>query len=161
MTSPAPPPNDPPTPDALPTGCEVLFLCTGNYYRSRFAEEYFNHLAVRDSLACRAFSLGFQPHPEINPGPISAHALRALRARGIEPVHASRPPAQVRSEDFLRHKCCIALSESEHRPIMERLFPQFAQRVRYWQVEDLLLARPESAIARIESEIHRLLDEFR
>ena len=27
----------------------VLFLCTGNYYRSRFAEELFNHEA--DALA--------------------------------------------------------------------------------------------------------------
>ena len=25
----------------------VLFLCTGNYYRSRFAEELFNHHAER------------------------------------------------------------------------------------------------------------------
>jgi hypothetical protein len=28
-------------------------------------------------------------------------------------------------------------------------------------VEDLMLARPESAVARIETEIQRLLDEFR
>jgi protein-tyrosine phosphatase len=140
---------------------DVLFLCTGNYYRSRFAEEYFNHLAIKQSLSCRAFSLGFRPDLVINPGTISLHALQALRARGIEPTQASRPPASVRPEDFVRHKCCIALSESEHRPIMERMFPRFAERVRYWQVEDLLLARPESAISRIESEIHRLLDEFR
>ena len=29
----------------------VLFLCTGNYYRSRFAEELFNHRAARDGLS--------------------------------------------------------------------------------------------------------------
>jgi protein-tyrosine-phosphatase len=28
----------------------VLFLCTGNYYRSRFAEELFNHHADRAGL---------------------------------------------------------------------------------------------------------------
>ena len=26
----------------------VLFLCSGNYYRSRFAEHLFNHLAAAD-----------------------------------------------------------------------------------------------------------------
>jgi protein-tyrosine phosphatase len=156
-----PPPRSPAAPGQVPPGCEVLFLCTGNYYRSRFAEEYFNHLAAHDGLSCRAFSLGFEPHPDINPGTFSPHALHALRARGIEPVHAARPPARVQPEDFLLHQCCIALSESEHRPMMERLFPQFARRIRYWEVEDLLLARPENAIARLETEIHRLLDEFR
>ena len=34
----------------------VLFLCTGNYYRSRYAEEIFNHQAGRDGLGWRAFS---------------------------------------------------------------------------------------------------------
>ncbi|MGM4967020.1 hypothetical protein AB7714_26215 [Tardiphaga sp. 1201_B9_N1_1] len=31
----------------------VLFLCTGNYYRSRYAEELFNHLARRAGLTGR------------------------------------------------------------------------------------------------------------
>jgi protein-tyrosine-phosphatase len=34
----------------------VLFLCTGNYYRSRYAEELFNHLARAEGLGWRAFS---------------------------------------------------------------------------------------------------------
>ena len=33
----------------------VLFLCTGNYYRSRFAEIYFNSVAVKMGLSWRAF----------------------------------------------------------------------------------------------------------
>lgn len=39
----------------------VLFLCTGNYYRSRFAEYLFNHLAEQQTLEWRAESLGFAP----------------------------------------------------------------------------------------------------
>ena len=34
----------------------VLFLCTGNYYRSRYAEELFNHLARGENLPWRASS---------------------------------------------------------------------------------------------------------
>ena len=37
----------------------VLFLCTGNYYRSRFAEELFNHEAGRAGLYWTAQSRGF------------------------------------------------------------------------------------------------------
>ena len=32
----------------------VLFLCTGIYYRSRFAEHFFNWLAETDGLPWRA-----------------------------------------------------------------------------------------------------------
>jgi len=34
----------------------VLFLCSGNYYRSRFAEIFFNWLAEEKSLSWRAES---------------------------------------------------------------------------------------------------------
>ena len=38
--------------------CRVLFLCTGNYYRSRFAEALFNSLAKRAELNWTADSRG-------------------------------------------------------------------------------------------------------
>jgi protein-tyrosine-phosphatase len=104
--------------------------------------------------------MGFQPNPTINPGPMSLYALQALRTRGIEPAQASRLPARVRSEDFLRHQCVIALSETEHHPIMERMFPEFAGQVHYWQVEDLSWEHPANATARIDTEVGRLLKEF-
>ena len=38
----------------------VLFLCTGNYYRSRFAEALFDSVAVRMGLPWRASSRGWR-----------------------------------------------------------------------------------------------------
>ncbi len=35
---------------------KILFLCTGNYYRSRFAEQLFNHLAIKRGLDWEANS---------------------------------------------------------------------------------------------------------
>ena len=40
----------------------VLFVCTGNYYRSRFAEAVFNHLAAARGLPWRAVSRGLAVH---------------------------------------------------------------------------------------------------
>ena len=50
----------------------VLFLCTGNYYRSRYAEEVFNYITKVEGLAWRAFSRGVAERgsPE-NIGPMS------------------------------------------------------------------------------------------
>src|SRR5947199_205561 len=39
-------------------GKTVLFLCTGNYYRSRFAEVLFNSVAGKMGLTWRASSRG-------------------------------------------------------------------------------------------------------
>ena len=41
----------------------VLFLCSGNYYRSRFAEHQFNAIADRDQLPWRADSRGLVVGP--------------------------------------------------------------------------------------------------
>jgi protein-tyrosine phosphatase len=138
----------------------VLFLCTGNYYRSRFAEELFNHHASSGLQPWQAFSLGFNPHPDVNPGSMSVFAHGALAARKINPVGATRMPVAVRNEDFTQYDYCIALSETEHRPMMRTLFPQHVSRVRFWQIEDLAWEAPERAMAGVETEVSQLLKEI-
>ena len=71
---------------------KVLFLCTGNYYRSRFAEEYFNHLSLANGSPWRAESRGLAasfPRPR-NPGTISPHVIDALQNLGLAPLDAGR-----------------------------------------------------------------------
>lgn len=69
-------------------------------------------------------------------------------------------PLAVQATDFGKYERCIALSEAEHRPMMEQLFPQHLARVRFWRIEDLALEPPESAIAKIETEVCKLLGEL-
>lgn len=147
--------TEPTTPAAA-----VLFLCTGNYYRSRFAEELFNHLAESSGLEVRATSLGFTPHPKTNLGPMSPFAFAALAQRRIIPRGANRMPAAVDRTDFARHPVCIALCEREHRPMMQTLFPELMGRVHFWNVEDLALEPPSAALAAIEFHVRILLREM-
>ncbi len=44
----------------------VLFLCTGNYYRSRFAEALFNSVAGKMGLPWRASSRGLALERGVN-----------------------------------------------------------------------------------------------
>src|SRR4051794_12882245 len=103
----------------------ALFLCSGNYYRSRYAEFYFNWLAPQHSLNWRAESRGFRLSPN-NVGPISAHAVDALRARGIQLPPAHRLPAVVEERDFAAFDLVIAVKEAEPRQKMEARFPLWA-----------------------------------
>src|SRR5689334_1886389 len=88
----------------------ILFLCTGNYYRSRFAEILFNALASKRGLPWKASSRGLAlERGASNIGPMAVSAIRALKARG---VHAAldfdRFPVQVTLDDFEAAHCVVA-----------------------------------------------------
>lgn len=142
-------------PTSSPT---VLFLCTGNYFRSRFAEIYFNHCAVATGIPVRAESRGIAIElGHANVGPISADTLRVLAKRGIPLQQPIRHPLQLNEADLLRHARIVAVKETEHRPLLDRKFPGWSDRVEYWQIDDIDCARAEDAIARLEQEVERLL----
>ena len=137
----------------------VLFLCSGNYYRSRFAEIFFNHLADKLELHWHAESRGIVAQWSHNPGPISAETLRGLAMRNIA-VHAPRYPIQLTGEDLRRAAHIIALYEDEHRPMMDAYFPAWTERVEYWDIPDLGEMRAEDALQLIEANVRKWIDEF-
>jgi protein-tyrosine-phosphatase len=119
----------------------VLFLCTGNYYRSRFAECLFNALAGRSGLPWRASSRGLALERGAgNVGPMAASAVTALRCLEVcIGDDCTRPPAPVTAEDLRRADRVVALSELEHLPLLRERFPVWAGpgRVEFWQVPDV------------------------
>ncbi|MFU8849312.1 MAG: low molecular weight phosphatase family protein, partial [Opitutales bacterium] len=75
---------------------QILFLCTANYYRSRFSEMYFNHLAEAEGLAVRADSAALEMAKwrSYNPGELSVHTIKALDELGIAIELPYREPKQ-------------------------------------------------------------------
>jgi protein-tyrosine-phosphatase len=139
-----------------PRSRTVLFLCTGNYFRSRLAERLFNHLARGAGLPWVATSRALAPHPEQrNPGPISAHTLEALRRRGISD-DVDRGPLEASEGDLRRGDLVIALNEPEHRPLVAARFPRWEERVEYWRCVDIDVAGPEIAVAGVATEVELL-----
>jgi protein-tyrosine phosphatase len=135
----------------------VLFLCTGNYYRSRYAEEVFNFRPRQMALNWRAFSRGAAERGSPNNvGPISPYALDALHAKGIAPDGASRVPLACKPEDFDNANLVIAVNEVEHRPLIERRFPKNAGRVLYWAVDDIEFLDPITALGTIDDHVQGL-----
>ncbi|WP_027578296.1 low molecular weight phosphatase family protein [Bradyrhizobium sp. Ai1a-2] len=136
----------------------LLFLCTGNYYRSRYAEELFNHRAGLAGLNWRAFSRGAAERGSPNNvGPMSLFALEGLQAKGIPPAGNLRYPQPCILPDLESADIIIALKEAEHRPLIERRFPEMSGRVRYWHVDDIDVAKPAIALALIDQLVEDLL----
>ncbi|HEY5552833.1 MAG TPA: hypothetical protein VIK52_13150, partial [Opitutaceae bacterium] len=96
---------------------EVLFICTGNYYRSRFAEAVFNHHAQRAKLAWRAFSRGLAIELAPQDSSISPHTIEGLQGRSIPLACTAPRPQSLVEADLLRATRSIALKQAEHRPM--------------------------------------------
>lgn len=108
----------------------VLFLCTANYYRSRFAEHYFNALATSRGLTWQAASRGLRLNVE-DYGPIYHHTVSYLTARGIALPADHRYPLAVEAADLEAAHLIVAVKEAEHRPLLTRNFPAWAEKVEY------------------------------
>lgn len=138
---------------------EILFICTGNYYRSRYAEALFNHEASRRGLDWRAVSRGLAIHLA-PPRGLSPHTIRQLQERGIPRGGTGADPVQAQESDFRRAVRVVALKETEHRPLMVRLHPGWVNRIGYWEISDLDAATPEVALGAIETQVAALIREL-
>lgn len=139
---------------------QVLFVCSANYYRSRFAEHLFNWLAERAQLSWRADSRGLLVGHWGDVGPISDYTLDALQACGLDLPREHRDPQPMTSEDFSQFDLVIAVKELEHRPLMAAQFAARADSVEYWHIDDLDCAVPADALPVLEQHVRGLVDRL-
>jgi protein-tyrosine phosphatase len=128
----------------------ILFLCTGNYYRSRYAEILFNSVAKNMGLPWRALSRGLALERGVNNvGPMAVAAVKDLKARGLCAVpEFDRFPIQATVDNFEATHWIVALKEAEHLPLLRDRFPAWAEKIEFWHVDD----SPE-VLGQIEHEI--------
>ncbi len=149
----------------------LLFLCTGNYYRSRYAEEMFNLLAPVECPGWTAVSRGIAVDLGTNNvGPIAGATVKALQKRGanFNLQHARMPLLlEIADLEFADH--IVALKYAEHFPLMkDRFFSWLSRtdlsRMEYWNVHDIDEMTPEQALPLIEGQLRglmgRLCDEL-
>ena len=138
----------------------VLFLCTGNYYRSRFAHILFNHLAAERGLDWRASSRGLKIGWPGNVGAISAYTEKRLAEMDVAWDDCRHMPMQCRECDLAEAAMVIALKEAEHRAMLSQRFQGWDDRVTYWHVHDVDAATPDVALREIEKLVRDLVTQL-
>lgn len=139
----------------------LLFVCTGNFYRSRYAEARFEHLAGEAGLDWKAESRGLRAWSQGARGRMSPYALAQLAALDVPlPRRALRPPALATPTDLEAATRVIALDAEEHPPLVEQFLSKFADRFEYWSVPDTDRLDPEIALARIDDLVQSLVHEL-
>lgn len=140
----------------------ILFLCTGNYYRSRFAEEYFNYYAELREIEAYASSKGLARDIDAlrNPGPISANTLKKLNELNITPRRPDHLPESVTKTDLQQADRAIALCDREHRPMIRQHFPEFEHKIEYWEIEDVQVETAEQALPQLLNSLNHMLRKY-
>lgn len=136
----------------------VLFLCSGNYFRSRFAELWFNQEAQQRRLGWYATSAGLLMEND-NQGNISEYTRTFAHARGWSVP--DRPPIPASDALFEQADCVIALKESEHRVPIETRFMRFQEKVTYWTIHDEDVMKPSDILPTLESQLIQFVDTLK
>lgn len=138
----------------------VLFLCRANHYRSRFAEIFFNWHATQQDLSWRAESRGLNIDP-LNPGHISRHAINRLLLLEIPTDDYRRNPQDLAVADLKSAHHIVAVQGTEHRPLITARFPEWLDKIEYWEVQDIDFTGPEEALPQLEREVMALLGRLK
>ena len=136
----------------------VFFLCSGNYFRSRFAELWFNQEAHQRRLKWYATSAGLLMEND-NQGNISEYTRTFAHARGWSVP--DRPPIPASDALFEKADCVIALKESEHRVPIETRFMRFQEKVTYWTIHDEDVMKPSDILPTLESQLIQFIDTLK
>jgi protein-tyrosine phosphatase len=137
----------------------ILFLCSGNYYRSRFAEIFFNWQVDRRGLRWRAESRGLIMLND-NFGPMSRSVVARLDGQGIATGEYMRFPQKVTLGDMEGAQAIVAMKRSEHLYAIQTYFPTQLERVEFWDIHDLDSAEPDEMFPELERAVLSLVERL-
>lgn len=137
---------------------QLLFVCTGNFYRSRFAEIYFNHHASQNGLPWRALSVGTKADQGLNEGPISIHTTSALEHLNIP--YQIRYPIQIDEKHLISSDHVILLKKEEHFSYISQHFAAHLAKVQCWNIHDIDVDLPAVALQLLQQKVDQLLTDL-
>ena len=141
-----------------PRGSHVLFVCTGNFYRSRFAEAIFKAHATTGALTANSRGLDTSKPRDTGLSPLVVAELKRLK---VSADLVAGYPRQLKREDLDAADVVVLLDGREHAPMLHKQFPQADMtKVRQWSVPDVPAMAASDAFAEITRQVDLLVAEL-
>ena len=120
---------------------KYLFICTKNFYRSRFAESYFNYLSNRYEVDAMSKSAGLKIHladeKASKEGEISLIAKNKLDSMGISSEFYSKKREKLTEKMLENSDYIIVMDEDEHFSMFLEHFPKYIKKVIFYRAKDI------------------------
>lgn len=116
---------------------KIYFVCMGNYYRSRLAEELAIHYSEKYGVEIEVDSGGLSDvEHSLNPGPIAKATLRYLEEKQIPPKRAQRFPKRVDKQTVHSSDIVVFTDEDEQLHLFKQEFPDYPGKMIGWRARD-------------------------
>lgn len=137
---------------------KLYFVCMGNYYRSRLAEELAYYYAAKYDIDIIADSGGLSKIPNADHLGFMAHAtLRYLAAKDIVPKGLERIPKSCNHEDVYSADIVICTDMAEQGHLFKERFPEFQGQLIGWNARDSLYDELLQTPVMIDKKIEELI----
>lgn len=143
---------------------KVTFVCTGNYYRSRFAESYFNYLCDILKLNFEADSYGLAIHyaDELaeEHGEISPYSKERMEQIGIPDHYFDRDRKSLTKDAIENSDIIIAMDKEEHTEMIMEQFPSYINQFNFFEVKDVFDWEPKKTLDETQKNVEKMINEI-
>ena len=143
---------------------KVVFVCTGNYYRSRFAESYFNYLCDILKLNYEADSYGLAIHyaDELaeKHGELSPFSRERMEHIGIPDNYFERSRKSLTKDAIENSDVIIAMDEDEHTEMIMEQFPSYINQFNFFKVKDVFDWEPKQTLDETQKMVEMMINDI-
>jgi len=138
---------------------KVLFVCTANIHRSRFAEEVFNFFCTKHNKDYHAFSAGLRVG-DYSYRKIYFPALENLKIFNIIPKRPNDLSKHIKDVNLENYDKIICMDEDEHKPMVNSDPKLSNYNFEYWNITDMPKVDSNVSLPICYKKVENLLNEM-